>query len=141
MNHRKVLSQGNVPFSWEESPFCFRDFQALALHSSPLPPPHISQFDVVSKIPPPPCRLPPRSVTNAVSAKEEDDPFLAAYKECTKSAKNGKFVPNTGNKGAVAVVKKSKFFGFSCKSIVSCEIRDASFFKLRRDRIHVSTWK
>ncbi|CAK9320486.1 unnamed protein product [Citrullus colocynthis] len=107
-----ILSQGNVPFSWEESPglskFCFRDFQALALHSSPLPPPHISQFDVVSKIPPPPCRLPPRSVTNAVSAKDEDDPFLAAYKECTKSAKNGKFVPKTGNKGAVAVVKKSK---------------------------------
>ncbi|KAG6604109.1 hypothetical protein SDJN03_04718, partial [Cucurbita argyrosperma subsp. sororia] len=110
MNHRKVLSQRNLPFSWEQNParskFYFRDFQALALQPSPSSTYHRgdSEFDVVSKIPPPPYRQQPRSIRNA-SAKE-DDPFLMAYKECTKSVKNGSFVER-GNKGAAAVSKKS----------------------------------
>ncbi|KAA0036397.1 hypothetical protein E5676_scaffold255G003820 [Cucumis melo var. makuwa] len=143
-HHRKVLSQGNIIPHHQNPPGLskFRDFQALALHlhshsSSTYKNPDASQFDhlVSSKIPPPPCRFPPY---NAASAKEElDDPFLVAYKECTKSVKN-KGINNLG------VVKKSKFFfgRFSCKTIDSCDITDQnSFFKLPRDTIHVSTWK
>ncbi|KGN48633.1 hypothetical protein Csa_003745 [Cucumis sativus] len=144
--HRKLLSQGNIIPHHNQNPpgvSKFRDFQALALHlhSSSIykNPDGASQFDhlVSSKIPPPPCRLPP-PCNNAVSAKEElDDPFLLAYKECTKSVKN------KGINNDVGVVKKSKFlFGrFSCKTIHSCDITDNSFFKLPRDTIHVSTWK
>ena len=39
------------------------------------------------------------------------------------------------------MAKKSKLFGFLCKSFDSCEIRDASVFKLGRDSIRVLNWK
>lgn len=134
MSHKKLYSKGNVPFSWEEKPgiskkICFQDVQPLPLHSVH----EDSEFDDLGKIPPPPpCRVQPCSLRNASTkgSRCEEDPFLEAYKECTKSVKKGKLV-----------AKKSKLFGFLCKSFDSCEIRDASVFKLGRDSIRVLNWK
>lgn len=125
MSHRKVLSQGNVPFSWEKKPGVSKSDDMVD-----------SEYDAVSKIPLPPCRVQPRYSIGNTSGNggrrwEVEDPFMVAYKECTKSVKNN------GKKK-----KKSKLlFGFSCKSIDSCDIRDHSLFKLPKDTIHLSTWK
>lgn len=130
MSHRKVLSHGNVPFSWEEKPGISK--APLSFNSSSI------AHDFVSTIPPPPCRRPNTNPSaKGIRPEDDNDPFLAAYRECTKSVKIAKFQRAT--KGAV--VKKSKLFNFSCKSFDSCDVRDDGFFKLRRDTIHVFSSK
>ncbi|PKI71342.1 hypothetical protein CRG98_008342 [Punica granatum] len=103
MSHRKVYSHGSIPFSWEDSPGVRKpatpghDVQPYL-----VTPPSSDAIDtVVSKIlpasplaqkyaiPPPPRMLgalPRRTNSGKGFWGREADPFLTAYKECTKDA-------------------------------------------------------
>lgn len=101
MSHRKVHSLGKVPFSWENEPGICK-----ASHKeSPK-----DKRQGTPKLPPPPCQSysprivgqdvqiplpsgPSRPLLRSSSTKvvQTDDPFLAAYMECTKSEGHGKF--------------------------------------------------
>jgi len=124
MGHRKVYSQGSIPFSWEDQPGvckvphqeCSIDRRLHALKLTSLQPPStpakLSAHDAI-KIPLPPCPLqPPRRSTS--KKQEEVDPFLVAYNECTKSSKSAK--PSSQSKKAPfgSKLRKTKSI-FSCK--------------------------
>ncbi|KAF8034253.1 hypothetical protein BT93_C0521 [Corymbia citriodora subsp. variegata] len=145
--HRKVHSHGSIviPFSWEHSPGISKaTHQNQERRSSSLAwsPPPVSTLRSGSqgsgqewkeKIPPPPgmaAAVPKRSASLKVFLWREDDPFLAAYKECTKSADE----PG-GDEGKKSNLVKSRWRKkrmsiFSCKS--SCDVRENSFVSLSR---------
>lgn len=171
MSHRKVHSQGSVPFSWEAMPGvskvtnqdCPTDFGVGALNclsaeedSGDSPKKLVNNPEI--KIPLPPCPLlkaPSRSSsTKGFRWHVEADPFLMAYKECTKSTStlnnnSGKLPGSENNKkGSDAIgckVRKSRFNMFSCKN--SCDVREDNFVKLSqlpalpRDRSRSTRWK
>ncbi|KAK8973879.1 hypothetical protein V6N11_013036 [Hibiscus sabdariffa] len=132
MSHRKVHSQGSVPFSWEYKPGVSKSSNLSHYDQYSIPtdgPPSTSIVgDSSSNVmvrdnnkvpPPPPCsiRLPPKRSTSLKGLRWwPDDPFLAAYKECTKS--------NGGSKLPVRIKKIS----FSCKK--SCDVRDDNLVRL-----------
>ncbi|WCJ32097.1 hypothetical protein M5689_013540 [Euphorbia peplus] len=133
-HHRKVHSQGNIPFSWEDSPGISKAMpQDNFLISDSFSGPIVSDHHEGMKIPPPPpCQSvqPPR---RSFSGKgmgwwhlDLEDPFLAAYKECTKNV--GKLASKDENKKNVKVRRRSKFMMFSCKN--SCDVKDDSLVKL-----------
>lgn len=151
MTHRKVHSQGSIPFLWEAKPGiskvtnqdCAKDYRSQALDltsSKSSPPSKAQQFSLLSdgsklvpaandllKIPPPPClSQPPSRSSSAKGLRWQEDPFLLAYKECTKPVKKGK--DNEDNKKRSKVIMKSMFMYFSCKN--SCEVREDNFMKL-----------
>ncbi|KAL4644562.1 hypothetical protein ACB092_02G173600 [Castanea dentata] len=149
MSHRKVYSQGSIPFSWEDKPGickvnteCPTDIRvrlhALKLKSSQSPPaPYISDSITAkvsgqdNKIPPPPCpQL--QSLRRSTSVKRhrwQEDPFLVAYKECTKSTvENGK-VPSASKKVVESRLRKTKSI-FSCKN--SCEVQEDNTLKFSK---------
>ncbi|BFG35754.1 hypothetical protein CerSpe_220280 [Prunus speciosa] len=154
MSHRKVHSQGSVPFSWEAMPGvskvtnqdCPTDFGDGALNclsaeedSEDSPKKLVNNPEI--KIPLPPCpilKAPSRSgSTKGFRWHVEADPFLLAYKECTKSTStlnnnSGKLPGSENNKkgfGAIGCrVRKSRFNMFSCKN--SCDVREDNFVKL-----------
>lgn len=125
MSHRKVYSQGSIPFSWEDKP-------GISKVTT-------NQEHETMKIPLPPCpSKPPRRSTSSKDFKWQEDPFLVAYKECTKTVNNGKLSSSTTTthghdgvkKGCVVIgskLRKTKFM-FSCKS--SCDAREDNFIKL-----------
>lgn len=130
MSHTKVHSQCTVPFLWEEIPgvpksnFVHRN----SFNNLPVPPDNSLPTDYSAKLSahemniniplPPPCpaqSMHKRSSSFRALVKRDDDPFVAALKECTKgdhrSGKAGagsKIVRGVGFKG-----RKGKF-GFSC---------------------------
>ncbi|KAG7993380.1 hypothetical protein I3843_01G001400 [Carya illinoinensis] len=144
MSHRKVYSQGSIPFSWEDTPgVCkvthhhdCRPFD-IRLHALKLTSSQSSisptswdsarvSADHDMKIPLPPCPLlqPPRRSTSIKLGHElQEDPFLVAYKECTKSVETGYKPPppqiKKGNNNIGFKLWKSKF---SCKN--SSEVID-----------------
>lgn len=172
MSHRRVYSQGSIPFSWEHKPGISKvtnpdcliidgtNLQVLNLKPSSLQPPSLPsnsrKLDATTdrKIPLPPCPLssqPPRRSTSSKDNRWQDDPFLVAYKECTKTVKSGDDgkLPSDqdGGKNSFAIVskgsrKKSRSL-FLCKN--SCDARDDNFIKmsnlppLPRKKIH-SLW-
>ncbi|XVF17487.1 hypothetical protein REPUB_Repub10bG0126800 [Reevesia pubescens] len=149
MSHRKVHSQGNIPFSWEDKPGvsksskvthydqeCPIDMGLYALNQTPPP----SDAGGSTKIlvhdkkvpPPPPCsiQLPPKRST---SVKElrcwQEDPFLAAYEKCTKNGGiNGK-LSSEGRKngGSKLLLVRKKKISFSCKN---SDVRDDNLVRL-----------
>lgn len=151
MSHRKVHSQGNVPFSWEDSPGISKaSHQDTTLHvlnlssSSPKPTsfiPHDSDTSSLKessahqdkKIPLPPCKNLQLPTQRSTSAKGfgcwQEDPFIAAFKECTKNVRNGNKVQPCENKKNVTgfKVKKSRLI-FSCKN--SCDVTDDNLVRL-----------
>lgn len=146
MSHRKVYSQGSIPFSWEDTPgVCKVTHQgcpintrlnALQLTSSPSTPTPCNpdRAKPVStnglKIPLPPC--PPQLPRRSASAKGyqwQEDPFLVAYKECTKNVESGKHSSRESKKGIGSKLRKSSKSIFSCKS-TSCDVSEDSILKL-----------
>ncbi|KAK9284689.1 hypothetical protein L1049_023865 [Liquidambar formosana] len=128
MSHRKVHSLGNVPFSWEEEPgVCKVSHQKrptdIGLYgldhlsrppSAPTSPPcHSNSAKVPVPLPPCPSK-PPRRSTSLKGLWRQEDPFLAAYKECTKNEKLGKS-PSESKRGSVGFNVRFSKFGFSCK--------------------------
>ncbi|XP_062101576.1 uncharacterized protein LOC133807328 isoform X2 [Humulus lupulus] len=105
MSHRKVYSQGSIPFSWEDKPGISkvatqadlnpRDYRVKALDltssasSISIDDPSSAYSDLKLKIPLPPCpkSQPPSRSNSAKGLKWQEDPFLLAYKECTKPQK------------------------------------------------------
>ena len=132
MNQSKVhsSSQGSVPFAWENKPgVCKarrddedRQYPKAAAEADFVimlrPPPcpvEKGRFSIDSQIPLPPCTFqgPP---SRSSFRKKEEDPFLAAYKECTKSMRKGR-------DGKTRLGRRSMFsLSLSCKH--SCDVRD-----------------
>ncbi|KAI4315098.1 hypothetical protein L6164_027944 [Bauhinia variegata] len=148
MSHRKVRSQGSIPFSWEDKPGVSKtpnhdysihigigsvDAKNERSKSSTFQPqaaaaagPAIEE----SKIPLPPCPLqmqaaPRRSILGKGFKWQQEDPFLVAYKECTKDVKP----KNKALGSAYYKLRKSKSI-LSCKS--STDAKDDHFVKLSR---------
>lgn len=141
MNPRKkVHSSRSVAFSWVRkalpSPHHGNNTgssgqAAVPQKSSPPPPITANVSDETPpaihqdmKIPPPPCRSqpPPRRRTFWKAFRRQHDPFLVAYKECTKT-------PALGDKVGVgfnSIAGKSRV-SFSCKT--SVDARDDHFLK------------
>ncbi|CAL1380910.1 unnamed protein product [Linum trigynum] len=104
MSHRKACSQWSIPFSWEDSPGVSKTKIHRRCHDddegSPPPPPsgrrsmEARESDHGTLLPPPPpssCTKLQRHLRGSSSGKTSsfgrcqlEDPFLAAYKECTK---------------------------------------------------------
>ncbi|KAJ6678824.1 T22J18.15-RELATED [Salix viminalis] len=151
MSHRKIYSQGSIPFSWEDSPGVSKFIHTVDIGqnavvnlSSPILFPRDSGTSdkVISgshgmKIPLPPCASanmePPRRSKSMKGFRWwQEDPFLAAFKECTKNARNGRL------SGESKKQRKSRLI-FSCKS--SCDVQDDNLVKLAdlpaipRDRV------
>lgn len=137
-----TTKQGNIPFSWENKPGVRKDGQknldgeewvvVVQNNSStkegklPPPPSEKSNKAIFHDIglPLPPCAFQPPLRSNSRRSKDlrsssrrskDDDPFLMAYKECTKSNKKGN------------LMRSNSFLG-SCKH--SCSVRDDSIVKV-----------
>ncbi|CAA2972748.1 Hypothetical predicted protein [Olea europaea subsp. europaea] len=130
----KIYSHGNIPFSWENKPGVSKvkqqddnsqmDPQPHAPPPTPLPPPPMQlpensrasiRHDM--KVPLPPCAfqsVPVRSSSRR-GLKKIDDPFLMAYKECTKSSKNDKILTRSIRENQGFGLKKNMSI-FSCMS-------------------------
>lgn len=131
MNHRKIRSEGSVPFSWEESPGVpkFSHQKSSDIRSHILPG-NISPC-IPLIIPPPPC-----TSRKSLSAKllRQDDPFLAAFRSCTKTAasnqKSGHEEPRQRGKGGDKAKGKNRsnmISIFSCKH--SCDVEADNLVK------------
>ncbi|KAG5535465.1 hypothetical protein RHGRI_023285 [Rhododendron griersonianum] len=135
MSHRKVHSQCTVPFLWEEIPGVPKS--NFAHHSSNnLPPPDSSppsdhyspklSAHEMNVIPlPPPCPLQSmhnykRSSSFRGKLAKQEDPFVAALKECTKGtgrsgrAAAGRSKNTGGGTTYVGLKGRQSRFGFSC---------------------------
>ncbi|OVA01175.1 hypothetical protein BVC80_8887g5 [Macleaya cordata] len=160
MSHsNKVHSQGNVPFSWENQPGiskviykeeCPKDEDDQQQHGFklPLPPcpsdsPKVLGQVVDLQIPLPPCPFQPHMTRSSSSSRKglrrhnnQEDPFLAAYKECTKSSKSANRQSNlskNSKKGGddhheSRGIGKSTSFMFSCKK--SCGVKEDNLIRL-----------
>nr|GME00282.1 Stimulated by retinoic acid protein [Ipomoea batatas] len=128
--------KGDVPFSWEKKPGVRKETppQFPFLHNPKLPPP------------PPAAAL--RNPSQKGGMREQDDPFLIAYRECTKSvvrpSKGNRFAwfsrDNAGGGGGGAGVKKAAAkkkkkrnngggnLFFSCKN--SCSVMEEKIVRV-----------
>ncbi|KAJ4848789.1 hypothetical protein Tsubulata_025773 [Turnera subulata] len=146
MNQNKIHSRGNVPFSWENKPGVSKvvdhhdqlldDHQEKLIMKLPPPPcpvesPRVSAYDI--QIPLPPCTFqstPTRSSSRKGLKYKQDDPFMAAFKECTKSTTTTTTAKRSDkwSKSVLGLSKKGMFINFSCKQ--SCSVRIDNFVKV-----------
>ncbi|GJX46143.1 glycine-rich protein [Tanacetum coccineum] len=109
------LSQGSIPFSWENRPGVCKDGQQnlamesrsvvvhdnshtkdemrVSLHRNSSTKEGNTNKTIISHdigLPLPPCAFHQPSLKSSSRRIKDDDPFLMAYKECTKSNKKGK---------------------------------------------------
>lgn len=145
MSHRKSHSYGSIPFSWEDKPgICKtpnKDYPLNIINPKPFTKhqpsknKNILEFQQDKKkipIPLPPCPTtqPPQRSTSGKGFKFQQDPFLVAYKECTKSEKSCKF--QSKNKKGVGfnncVSLRRSCCIFSCRS--GMDVKDDSYVKL-----------
>ncbi|XAR61996.1 hypothetical protein NMG60_11016565 [Bertholletia excelsa] len=139
MSHR-VHSQGKVPFSWEKKPgVCKQVLASEEVEQSPvkLPPPPCPLPESGCRapfhdlqVPLPPCAFqPPSRSCSKKGIKKNDDPFLTAYKECTKSSRKGKSRSAGGRSrgGGLSGLMKTMSI-FSCKQ--SSSVRDDSLVRV-----------
>lgn len=167
MSHSKVHSRGNVPFSWEKKPGISK---ADGTETKCL-----MEEDLVLKLPPPPClplvatrksldssfQIPPppgsnfQGLSRSSSAKgglrkKEEDPFLAAFKECTKSSRKGKTTSFSHRLFDLrSGIMRSLFGVVPCKNPGSCAVRDDNLVRVSqlpyydvydRDRSWINTF-
>ncbi|KAJ9166368.1 hypothetical protein P3X46_021138 [Hevea brasiliensis] len=134
MNQIKAHPKGNVPFSWEKKPGVSRvaiqrypseeDFVKLPPPPCPIGSPRVSAHDI--QIPLPPCTFqPPSRSSSSRSFRKQDDPFLAAYKECTKST--NKKAKLSKNLAAGSGLRKG-IFNLFCKNC--CSVRDDNLVRV-----------
>nr|POF04917.1 hypothetical protein CFP56_45057 [Quercus suber] len=83
------------------------------------------------KIPLPPCPQlqPPRRSNSIKGHRWQEDPFLVAYKECTKSAVESGKAPSASKKVVESRLRKTKSI-FSCKN--SCEVQGDNTLKFSK---------
>lgn len=142
MNHRKIRSQGYVPFSWEEKPGIpkfnhQKSSSDMGLNNLKLLSDNFSSSDdektqCMNIAPPPPCTpQPPRKSYSGKGLPWQDDPFLAALKSCTKSVSNHRGYEELRQKGNVSKEKNfSKSRVFSCKQ--SCNVENDNLVKFSK---------
>ncbi|EXC25270.1 hypothetical protein L484_003758 [Morus notabilis] len=138
MSNNKVHSRGNVPFSWEKKPGISKettqtkclveeDF-VLRPPPPPCPPPVISAtLSVHDLLLPPPPGVLPRSSSAKGLGKQDEDPFLAAFKECTKSTTKGKSSHRFDLRSGI----RSLFtIAAPCKSPRNCSVRNDNMVRV-----------
>jgi len=148
MKQSKIHSKGNVPFSWEKKPgeskvtshhdYLSRETSVVKLQPPPCPveSSRISTHDII--IPLPPCTFqapgaPLRSSSRRGLKKDiDDDPFLAAYKECTKKDKP------VGKDFGSGRRKRAIFDFSSCKQ--SCSVRDDNLVRVSQVPYEREKW-
>jgi len=147
MSHRKSHSYGSIPFSWEDKPgICKTPNNECPLNSinkkssSKLPPSHLDSIskknilefqDKKISIPLPPCPTqPPQRSASGKGFKLQEDPFLVAYKECTKSDKNGKMQSKNKKGVGFNFISLRSYSIFSCRSAI--DVKDDSYLKLSK---------
>lgn len=137
MIHSKVYSHGSIPFSWEDSPGVRKAWTpSHEQQDRPATMPWADALDMVvsstpdntlaqkSPILPPPPRVAGaarrRSSAKAFwGRREADDPFLVAYKECTRDARTmTRFPGQSKEPNPKAGARKSAASLFSCKRSV-----------------------
>ncbi|GJU62487.1 hypothetical protein Tco_1244322 [Tanacetum coccineum] len=134
------LWQGSIPFSWENRPGVCKDGQQnlamesrsvvvhdnshtkdemrVSLHRNSSTKEGNTNKTIISHdigLPLPPCAFHQPSLKSSSRRIKDDDPFLMAYKECTKSNKKG------------TLTRKNSLLG-SCK--LSCSVRDDSIVRV-----------
>ncbi|KAI3451897.1 hypothetical protein Pfo_008562 [Paulownia fortunei] len=141
MSHRKIRSQGYVPFSWEEKPGVPKfnhqkspsdmELTALKILSDNFSSSGV-QAQPTNIAPPPPCTSqPPRKSYSGKGLWWKDDPFLAALKSCTKSESNHRGHEGLRQKGTESKGKNiSKISVFSCKQ--SCNVESDNLVKFSK---------
>ncbi|KAE9607943.1 hypothetical protein Lalb_Chr09g0335521 [Lupinus albus] len=140
MSHRKAHSQGSIPFSWEEKPGVCKTPNNIGQSLQVRPnnqTTHDTAFSLSQlekKIPLPPCPSqhhphPLHRSTSGKGFKSQQDPFLIAYKECTKSEKNDQlFTENKKCVGSNFSLWRCKYYIFSCRN--ASDVRDDSYLKI-----------
>lgn len=129
----RAHSRGTIPFSWENKPGVSKlthqdcpttegDF-VVKLPLAPPPCPSeaakTSVYDLQIPLPPCPFQPPSRSSSaKGLRKHDHEDPFLAAYKECTKSTAKGRSFKNHVR----SAFSWKNMLVFSCKR--SCSVRD-----------------
>lgn len=132
-------TQGSIPFSWENRPgvckdgqdnlamasrsvvehdnFYTKDETRVSLHRNSSTKEGNTDKAISHDIglPLPPCAFHQPSLKSSSRRIKDDDPFLMAYKECTKSNKKG------------TLTRKNSLLG-SCK--LSCNVRDDSIVRV-----------
>ncbi|PSR99934.1 Stimulated by retinoic acid protein [Actinidia chinensis var. chinensis] len=136
MSHKVSSQAGNVPFSWENKPgvskaACEEWSSEIGGDTTPrLPPPPCPPTEKATRayfhdlqVPLPPCGFqPPSRSSSKRGLRRQDDPFLTAYKECTKSSfRRGRF-------GYFGTLRKNMSTIFSCTH--SCSVRDDSMVRI-----------
>lgn len=139
MSTNKVYSKGQVPFAWENKPGIRKEDTNRGANEDDnkgkrggkmkLPPPPYLQSESgraspvnLQNIPLPPCAFQSpisRSCSKLDAYKEEDDPFLIAYRKCINGSGSTKRIHKKRN-SSVSVL--------SCKH--SCSVRDDSIVRI-----------
>lgn len=134
------MGKGNVPFSWEDMPGVSKaemGRKPIYFPANKLPPPPCPRSQEARKIslygtqniPLPPCtfRPPPPVPSQRIRSSKDDDPFLVAYRECTKSTREASKLPEHGP--GSGSIRKHLFSLSSCKR--SCSVRDGNLVRVR----------
>jgi hypothetical protein len=125
-----------IPFAWENKPgvskVTYEDHQnpntegddfVLKLPLPPCPTEKAAKLSALDlHIPLPPCAFqPPLRSSSARGLRKHEDPFLAAYKECTKTKSTAKGKGQSFRNHVRSIFRKNMLV-FSCKR--SCSVRD-----------------
>lgn len=148
MSQPRDPSAKKITFSWEKKPGVSKEIDSHGENliqiehdqflPKLLPPPPICSTEVRNpvhdfQIPLPPCAFQPpyyRTSSKKGLWVQDEDPFLAAYKECTKnqkSAKRNRKLTKAGSSNSESRLKKCMSF-FSCKR--SCSVRDNNLVRI-----------
>ncbi|QCD99057.1 uncharacterized protein LOC114193677 [Vigna unguiculata] len=143
MSQPKDHSARKITFSWEKKPGVSKVTSETLIPEeeeflAKLPPPPCTPEEATPKnhvhnfqIPLPPCAFQPpfyRTSSKRGLWFQDRDPFLAAFKECTKNQKSGNKVNKKFIKhGIESRVRKSMSF-FSCTR--SCTVHDTNLLRI-----------